>query len=320
MTRYEQGPCPACSSAASTLVADRDDIRMEMEDLWAFHSRRLRTGVPIDRLRDRVAFSQDPPLRLVRCSSCGLLYRNPRERADDLVELYREETPDRATLQSLFDNQVEGYRDRAHRLTRIIGRTGTGLEVGSYVGAFLAAAAALGWDFVGVDVNETVNDFARERGLRVSRGAIEDAPGGVRDAVVFWNCFDQLPDPRASALAAREHLARGGWLALRVPSGEFYGSWRARRRPPLAGLARSLLAHSNLLGFPYRHGFSVASLESLLRRTGFRIEHVIGDALVPLADRWTKPWARAEERALRTVLRRLPPKRAPWLEVYARAV
>jgi hypothetical protein len=40
---------------------------------------------------------------------------------------------------------------------------------------------------------------------------------------------------------------------------------------------------------------------------------------VPVADRWTRPWARAEASAVRSVLRRLPPAHAPWLEIYARA-
>src|SRR3712207_8154521 len=45
--------------------------------------RRLKTGVPVERLTDRVAFSQKPPLRLVRCEGCGTVYRNPRERRSE---------------------------------------------------------------------------------------------------------------------------------------------------------------------------------------------------------------------------------------------
>jgi SAM-dependent methyltransferase len=319
MTRYEPGPCPACTSPAHVVIAERAANRDEIELLWAFHSRRLRETVPVDSLRDRVAFSQDPPLRLVRCTACGLLYRNPREREEELVDLYGDEEPDEDTLDSLFRNQLRGHRARVRRLSRIVGRAGTGLEVGSYVGAFLEAAAECGWRFEGVDVNGAANDFARRRGLIVCDGVIADAPARQYDAVVFWNCFDQLPDPRASAFAARERLGKGGCLAVRVPNGDFYVRWRARLHSPLRAAARSFLAHSNLLGFPYRHGFSERSLRALLERAGFRIERVLGDALVPVADRWTRPWARAEESAVRSVLRRLPPAHAPWLEVYARA-
>ena len=59
----------------------------------------------------------------------------------------------------------------------------------------------------------------------------------------------------------------------------------------------------------------------LLGETGFRVEHVRGDVLVPIADEWTRPWARREEAVVKrltgTVVRRRP-RWAPWIEVYAR--
>ena len=70
------------------MVADAEEIKREVEDLWTFHDRRLRAGTPVARLRDRVAFSQDPPWRLVACRECGLLYRNPAERAFEVQSIY----------------------------------------------------------------------------------------------------------------------------------------------------------------------------------------------------------------------------------------
>ena len=69
-------------------------MRAEMEMLWEFHERRLKPGTPPRALADRVAFSQDPPLRLAQCRRCTLIYRNPRERAAELVESYAAEMPD----------------------------------------------------------------------------------------------------------------------------------------------------------------------------------------------------------------------------------
>src|SRR5690606_27674251 len=204
--KYEIAPCPACDSEAAALIADSDDIRDEMEQLWSFHTRRLRGDTPVGRLHDRIAFSQDPPLRIVRCGGCGLLYRNPRETADALLETYGGEAPDDAALRTLFVNQRAAYLTQARRLDRIV-QSGarTGLEVGSYVGAFLASARDVGWTFRGVDVNESANAFARGLGFEVSHGTIEEWDrDGKCDVVAFWNCFDQLADPRAAAAAARE--------------------------------------------------------------------------------------------------------------------
>jgi SAM-dependent methyltransferase len=319
--RYEIAPCPACGSAAATLIASSDEIRDELEQLWSFHTRRIHGSTPVGRLHDRIAFSQDPPLQLVRCDACGLLYRNPRERTEDLIGIYRDEMPEPAALRALFDNQRASYRTQVRRLSRLAGSRGRGLEVGSYIGAFLAAARDSGWDFRGIDVNETANAFARGEGFDARTGTIDVCDESVKyDVVAFWNCFDQLPDPRASALAARRRLRDGGWIAVRVPSGEFYTRWRSRLHSTRRPLARALLAHNNLLAFPYRHGFSRASLQPLIEKSGFRVERIIGDTLVPLADRWTRLWARAEERLLKTALHPLPAAQSPWLELYARAI
>ncbi len=315
-------PCPACGGVASTELATSEDIRAEVERLWAYHGRRLCPDVPSNRLMDRVVFSQPPPLRLVTCDGCGTVLREPRSAAGAVAEAYAAEEPSPGLLASLLDAQRRSYRAQARRLTRTLGRAGSGLEVGSYMGAFLGAAREAGWRFEGVDVNAQAAAFARERGHAVSPGSIDDVPPARRfDAVAIWNCFEQLPDPRAAARAARSHLAPGGLLAVRVPNGGLYAALRRRLGGPLAGAAGGLLALNNLLSFPYRHGFTPASIERLLTETGFRLILLLGDVLVPTADRWTRRWATLEERTLKRLWRpaaRLAPAVAPWLEAYAR--
>jgi hypothetical protein len=83
-----------------------------------------------------------------------------------------------------------------------------------------------------------------------------------------------------------------------------------------------MLAHNNLLSFPYRHGFTVGALRRLLESLGFEIVSTYGDTLVPIADRWTRRWGAAEERMVKGVLRAVGriggAERAPWFELYAR--
>jgi hypothetical protein len=300
-------------------------MRAEMEQLWEFHERRLAPGTPPRALADRVAFSQDPPLRLAQCRQCTLVYRNPRERAVELVETYAAEMPDESTLRTLHGNQRRAYRAQVRRLERVLGRRGAGLEVGSYVGAFLAAARDAGWTFEGLDVNERAASFACAMGFRVTVGELHDIVGRRFDTVAIWNCFDQLPDPRSAATTARALLNRGGVIAIRVPNGDAYATVRRALRGPLAGWARAVLAHNNLLGFPYRHGFTTRSLTRLLIDAGFGDIRFHGDVLVPIADRWTRRWARTEERAIKWLLRgaarsgRLRARISPWIEAYARA-
>lgn len=326
---YELARCLVCGRAAGRVLADSESMRAEVEALWAFHTRRLRAEIPPEHLTDRLAFSQHPPLRLVQCEQCGLVYRNPIERARQLREAYDENVPSAEVLASLHETQRDAYRAQVRRLTRAAGgRAGRGLEVGSYVGGFLTAARELGWQFEGIDVNEVASAYARSLGLRVTVGTIEAvaADGALDkqvDAVAFWNCFDQLADPRSATIAARKLLAPHGTLALRVPNGEFYARLRPLLATPAAPAARLLLAHNNLLTFPYRYGFTQFSITRLLAQLGFQVTQVVGDVLVPIADRWTRRWAMAEERMVKALLKPMAradgrTRLAPWIEVYAR--
>jgi hypothetical protein len=60
----------------------------------------------------------------------------------------------------------------------------------------------------------------------------------------------------------------------------------------------------------------------LLEDTGFDVIRTHGDALVPIADEWTRGWAAAEERMVKTAMRALAAldkDDAPGFEVYAKA-
>ena len=299
-------------------------MRREVELLWQFHERRLRPATPPSRLRDRVAFSEHAPLRLVQCRDCGTVYRNPIERTFELTEIYARDVPPEHALASLHETQIAAQRAQAARLRAVMGRAGAGLEVGSYAGAFLAAARAEGLQFEGLDINPAVNRFTRSRGFVVHDGAIESLDKSRRfDAIAIWNTFDQLAEPRAAVIRARELLHPNGVLAIRVPNGAFYAQWApvARGSGARSMLARELLAQSNLLGFPYRAGFTPYALSRLLEQCGFSVERVFGDVLVPIADEYTRRWAQVEEFAIKRTLGALAHRRlgaAPWFEIYAR--
>src|SRR5260221_6673871 len=158
---YEVVCCIVGGSGHARELACEEEFRREIEELWAYHDSRLEPDPPPAHLLDRVAFSQRPPLRVVRCISCGLVYRNPVERARELEALYAHDTLTREVMQSLHASQREACRAQAMRLTRIARGSGSRLQVGSYVGAFLASAREQGWAFAGMDVNRCTNEFSR---------------------------------------------------------------------------------------------------------------------------------------------------------------
>ena len=324
---YEFAHCIVCGHTDSDVLGEQEDLRREVEVLWEYQSRRLKPGTPTRRLMDRVAFSQDPPLRLVRCRECGLVYRNPVERARELESIYGDGGPSRDTMFALHDTQRAAYRTQARRLRAALGRGGSVLEVGSYVGAFLDAARGEGLAAEGVDVNVATNGFTRGLRFTVHDGELRDLPcDRSYDAIAIWNTFDQLADPRAAVVDAVQRLSPSGLFAVRVPNGECYATWRPRLDAPNRferSAARAILAQNNLLTFPYRWGFTVASLGRLLRECGrgLSIERVYGDVLVPTGDEWTRGWARVEERVAKAAIRLTvahTPERAPWIEIYGR--
>ncbi|HEX3866267.1 MAG TPA: methyltransferase domain-containing protein [Gemmatimonadaceae bacterium] len=322
---YELAHCIVCGHANARVVAERDDLRAEVEWLWAFHARRLKTDTPIRALVDRVAFSEYPPFRLVECVGCGLVYRNPMEREREVVAVYSETHTPRDVLQALHDNQLPLARRQAHDLRGVLGHGGTGLELGSYVGSFLAAAREHDLIVDGVDINACVNAFTRGLGFVVHDGTLTDLDDDRRlDLVAIWNTFDQLADPRAALLGTAKLLRPDGVLAIRVPNGAFYAARRhaSQQHGRLRqAAARAVLAQNNLLGFPYRWGFTVDSATRLLESFGFTVVRAVGDTLPRTSDRWTRPWARLEERAVKSWMSaglRRNPRRAPWIELYAR--
>ena len=316
MTTYEIAACPACRKNDVRTLANRDQIKEELEGLWQFHLKRMKTGAPVDQFFDRAIFSQNPPLQVVQCNVCGTVFRNPRESAQEVVETYQQESPSEAALESLFHQQLEFYRPRARQLAHLQGDTGRVLEVGSYIGGFLIAAREAGWSARGIDVNSSANEFARNKGCDVVEATLDNYETGDRfDVVALWNCFDQLPDPHHALERAAHLLEANGLIALRVPNGAFYAALRGRN----PAVVRPLLAWNNLASFPYRHGFTLESLELMLREHGFEVAEVQPDTLVPISGDWTRKWARMEEGFVKAAMRLMVPKRAaPWLEVYAR--
>lgn len=322
---YEFSHCIVCRHADADVIARQDDVRAEVEALWEFHERRLKPNTPPWRLMDRVAFSEHAPIRLVSCTECGLVYRNPLERQHELTEIYARTAPPADVLRSLHHTQLSALRTQAAELRRAMGRGGSVLEVGSYVGAFLAAARGEGLAAEGVDVNTEVNAFTRSLGFAVHDGELDASMFNHSfDALAIWNTFDQLPDPRRTLNEAAALVRADGVIVLRVPNGDFYRKLRSKFQSgnrAARSVARARLAQNNLLSFPYRWGFTPTALTSLLDQSGFDVTRIRGDVLVPIADEWTRSWARVEELAVKAAMRvaaRRSPTNAPWIEVYAR--
>ena len=266
---YELAHCIVCGHTDAEVVATADDITRRS---------RMAVGVPSETAASRRCRRQrlDGPRCVLgarrRSGWCGAtsaawcigILSSGRARADRVLRA-EHAAPD--VLRSLHDTQLVASRTQARRYCASVRARGTGLEVGSYVGAFLAAARDEGLQLK--DSTSTPRSTnSRDRWVSSARWRAVDVLDrrGRFDAVAIWNTFDQLADPRGAVHSARKLLRAGGVLALRVPNGAFYAATRTcSMRGPRQALVRSGDSRAEQsVDFPYRWGFTPPSLARLL--------------------------------------------------------
>ena len=303
--------CPVCGRHIFRVL--RESIDLERESFLRRRFATSRLGRDPDGLEgmDLTQFMHGSPARIMACTSCGALHRG-----DELPATYESDRYDGALLRHLRPRYLEAFERKRKRYEPLLRPNAEVLEIGSHVGAFLESAENWGWKPIGLDIGEEISEFARRQGTTVKRFALADyAPGDSSlDAVFIWNCFEQLEHPRRSLLDAARLLSRHGLVVLRVPNGDFY-------RQHIVGDKRSFLSigYNNLLGFPYLNGYSVGSLERLLRSANFEpIAAFATNLLTPpypeMSARMSEEWQSVETEA-----EHAEPTSSPWIEVVARA-
>ncbi|MEU7899553.1 class I SAM-dependent methyltransferase [Nonomuraea sp. NPDC049152] len=200
--------------------------------------------------------------RVVRCPSCGFLYRNPNVRPERLGDLYAN------SYSSFLTGAYAANRQRRYRLTMDAfspvfddGKGRRLLDFGCGAGLFLELAEQRGFDAVGVDLSP---DSVEQANARLSHakayfGAPEDVPeiaAGGFDVITLWSVLAHLPRPLEDFERFRSLLAPGGVLLILTVN---------------AGSLLLKAYESAWSGFTKNHlmFYSSRTLPTLLRRTGF---------------------------------------------------
>ena len=231
---------------------------------------------------------------VVRCTGCGLLYRNPGIRPERLGDLY-------AGRYSRF--LTGGYSTNRQRRYRLVMDAfdplfadGSGrrlLDFGCGAGLFLDMAHERGFSCYGVDLSRDSVEKARERpsGAHAYFGAPGDVPeiaAGGFDLVTLWSVLAHLATPVEDLAMLRGLLTGDGALAI------------------LTVNANSLLLKAQgerWGGFTRNHlkFYAPETLPLLLRRAGFAavVLRPMANDLVEAGESPLRP--RQERRMLRTV-------------------
>lgn len=211
--------------------------------------------------------------RVIHCEICGFAHLDPipsRESLEAIYprEYYETEHPDwiEKTL-SEKDYWMLTYRQRYEVLERLV-RAGDRrvLDIGAFLGLFLEAGRERGWDTIGIEPSATAIRYARERGLHLLAGFLDDfddATIGLVDVVNLDLTLEHVQDP-ADVLARAHRLLRpSGVLCVLVPN-DFN---------PLQELLQERLGKPRYWIAPPHHinYFTSATLARLVERAGFQV-------------------------------------------------
>ncbi|NLU76469.1 class I SAM-dependent methyltransferase [Streptomyces sp. HNM0575] len=199
---------------------------------------------------------------VVRCPSCGFLYRNPNILPHRLGDLYSKNYSTFLTGNYAMNRQRR-YRQAMDAFTPVFGSGENRrlLDFGCGAGYFLELAEQRGFDACGVDLSPDSVQQANERltSAKAHFGAPEDLPeiaAGGFDVITLWSVLAHLPRPLEDFTTFRNLLGPGGVLMI------------------LTVNAQSLLLkayQSEWNGFTRNHlmFYSRETLPMLLRHTGF---------------------------------------------------
>ena len=199
---------------------------------------------------------------VVRCPTCGFLYRHPGIRPERLGDLYSGGYAKFLTGE-YSDKRMRRYRQVMGAFSPVLDR-GDGrrlLDFGCGAGHFLRLALRRGFDPYGVDLSRGAIRRARRResGRNAYFGAPQDVPeiaAGGFDVVTMWSVLAHLATPVEDLTTLRVLLKDDGVLLVLTVNANSL-ALKARRE--------------QWTGFTKNHlkFFAPSTLEILLRRAGF---------------------------------------------------
>jgi SAM-dependent methyltransferase len=201
------------------------------------------------------------------CTTCGLVYANPRAPHDKILARYSHDYFWKEYLPSLGvtgpELDLARFDLRYSAVLRMLAERVPGrrlIEAGCGAGFFLKAAERAGWRATGIELSDEASRFGIERlGLDVRQQPVEAAaiePASF-DAAAMFDVIEHLFEPRAVLEALARALTPDGTLVISTPNFD--------------SASRFLLGVDWAVLSPLEHVyyFTESSLRRLLAATGF---------------------------------------------------
>lgn len=195
----------------------------------------------------------------VICTTCGLVYINPRFTLKALAEYYRNEFRNDSNTAHLT---TEGFRllkqAKVRLLQKVIPLSARVLEIGCSCGVLLSELRRARPDvhIAGIEPTPVLAAMAKESGLDVLCGMFEEfaLEPESQDFVILEHALEHMDDPLSILQRARSMLSKNGLVFVEVPD----------IMHPYGDLDRNFFQLAHL------YSFSAQTLGLLLRRAGLQ--------------------------------------------------
>ena len=196
---------------------------------------------------------------IVKCSSCGFIYENPRYDEQTILQGYT--NTNEKEHDSQYPMRVKSFYKSLQSLAKkgIPAKGAKVLDIGTAGGAFLEAAKQYGYDAHGLEPSKFLVEQGKQRGLNIHHGTImqNELPEVEFDMICLWDVIEHLVDPKRDLKQILKYLKPEGILLVNFPD---IGTWQAK----LAGKRFWWILSVHLFHFTRK------SLAQLLSKSGYQ--------------------------------------------------
>ena len=213
-------------------------------------------------LKDKFKSSGDETLidQVVKCKHCGLIYINPRIKADLIIQGYSEGADE------AFVSQAAGREKTFARCLDFLekhtnAKCGKILDIGAANGSFLSVAKKRGWDVAGVEPNVWLCQWAKKHyQLDIKPTTIfeQKYPDNSFNVVTLWDVLEHVPDPTLVLKECNRILKKEGILIINYPD---IGTW----------ISKLLQRKWVFLLSVHLYYFTSTTIRNILNKTGFSV-------------------------------------------------
>jgi 2-polyprenyl-3-methyl-5-hydroxy-6-metoxy-1,4-benzoquinol methylase len=209
---------------------------------------------------------------IVRCLNCGHIYPKPMPVFVDTNKGYKD--PDEYFINNDPAQQVEIFSLLLEEVEKKLGYKGKILDVGSGRGELLYAAKKMGWQAEGVETSEEFTSYSKMKyGVEVNNCTLESAeyPSEQFDVITLGAVIEHLYNPDKMLKEINRILKLNGILWIDAPNES--SLYNVLGNLYFKILGKNWVSQLSPTFPPYHvQGFTKKSINTLLLRTGFRIE------------------------------------------------